>query len=157
MLKSTLLFRLFAVLLVLPLSYSVHANKADKAAIHQAAMDYIQSQITPNPKQMARALHPEMRKRTYWLDKNNKEFVLETSVETMLKVAETYNKSGDRFSANPMIKVDILDIDQRAASVKLTVDEWIDYMHLMKTAEGEWKIINVLWQYHDTSRQKSKK
>lgn len=48
-------------------------------------------------------------------------------------------------------------MDQRAASVKLTADEWIDYMHLYKNDRNEWKILNVLWQYHDVNRHVSKK
>ena len=34
---------------------------------------------------------------------------------------------------------------ERAASVRTTLDGWVDYMHLVK-AGGEWKVINVLWQ-----------
>ncbi|MFV8344798.1 nuclear transport factor 2 family protein [Flavobacterium sp. ZB4P13] len=29
-------------------------------------------------------------------------------------------------------------------------DEWIDYMHIVKT-NGEWKIINILWQNNNFS------
>ncbi len=37
-------------------------------------------------------------------------------------------------------------IDQ-TASVKLIAEWGIDYMHLAKY-EGQWKIVNVLWQSH---------
>ncbi len=127
----------------------------EKAAIKQAALDYIESQHKPNPKQMERVLHDDLRKRTYWTDKDGKPFVMETSKETMIRVAETYNADGKGFPAEPQKKVEILDVDQNVASVKLTADEWIDYMHLMKV-DGDWKIINVLWQYHIPSRQRSK-
>ncbi len=104
---------------------------------------------------MDEALHDRMAKRTYWLDNSDKEFIMETSRETMLSVARNYNKDGIRFLDSPRIQVDIYDIDQRVASVKLTADDWIDYMHLVKTESGQWKIINVLWQYHDVSKHKS--
>lgn len=29
-------------------------------------------------------------------------------------------------------------------------------MHLYKTSGNEWKILNVLWQYHDAKRQVNK-
>jgi hypothetical protein len=38
------------------------------------------------------------------------------------------------------------DADGGAATVKLVAAEWIDYLHLTKY-EGEWKIINVLWEW----------
>ena len=129
--------------------------EADEAAIKRAALDYIESQHTPNPDQMARALHDELKKRTYWRDKDGQPFVMETSKETMLRVAETYNADGKGFPAQPKKIIEILDVDQNVASVKLTADDWIDYMHLMKV-DGEWKIINVLWQMHDTKKQQSK-
>lgn len=82
---------------------------------------------------------------------------METSFDTMVWVAENYNKKGDKFSKSPNVDIKVLDIDNRAASIKLTVDDWIDYMHLYKNEAGQWKIINVLWQYHDESKHTSKK
>lgn len=82
---------------------------------------------------------------------------METSYEFMLEIAKTYDKNGDRFPEDPKVDIKILDVDKRVASVKLTVDEWIDYMHLYKNDEGEWKTINVLWQYHDTGKHNSRR
>jgi hypothetical protein len=47
--------------------------------------------------------------------------------------------------------VKLLDVSARTASVKLIADAWIDYMHIVKE-NGEWKIINVLWQYNDVKQ-----
>ena len=83
--------------------------------------------------------------------------VLSTINRQQLLVAKNYNKEGNKFPSSPIVDIDILDIDNRVASVKLTVDDWIDYMHLYKNDNNEWKIINVLWQYHDTKKHTSKK
>lgn len=124
-------------------------TKQDSLAIKQAALDYIESQHKPNPQQMERALHPRMVKRTFWKDKaTGKDYVRETSTESMILLAESYNKKGDKFPASPQKKVVFLDVSERTASVKLIADEWIDYMHVVKL-NGSWKIINVLWQYND--------
>jgi hypothetical protein len=40
--------------------------------------------------------------------------------------------------------VEILDIYEDVASVKVEMAGWIDYMHLAKF-EGRWVIVNVLW------------
>lgn len=130
--------------------------KTDKAQIHQAILDYIESQQQVKPEQMERSLDPKLAKRTYWNDKEGQPFIMETSYDFMVKLAGYYNKNGDRFPEKPRIEVKIFDIDQRVASAKLTVDDWIDYMHLYKNDQGHWKVINVLWQFHDTAKQVSK-
>lgn len=146
------LFTLSAVL-----ASVVNANSPDdKKSIERAVLDYIESQHQVKPDLMGRGLDKELAKRTYWKAKDGSEFIMETDYETMLWVAENYNKDGDKFPSSPRIDINILDIDNRAASVKLSVDEWIDYMHLYKNERNEWKIINVLWQYHDNKRHVSK-
>ena len=150
------MIRLFFLTLLF-FSYTLQAHKNDeKQAIRQAVLDYIESQEQVLPDRMGRSLDPELAKRTYWLNSGGEEYILNTDYETMLKVAASYNKNGDKFSSRPKKDIDIYDIDQRVASVKLTVDDWIDYMHLYKNQQGQWKVINVLWQYHDTNKQKSK-
>ena len=140
------------------LSFSLQAGQSDDAAkIKQAVLNYIESQHVPSSERMDRALDSKLVKRTYWKDAESHEFILETTRETMLRVAETYNIKGDRFPKKPTKKIKIFDIDGRVATVKLTADDWIDYMHLYKNDNDEWKIINVLWQYHDQSKQQSKK
>ena len=139
-------------MLLLLLAAPLQSLADDRAAIKQAALDYIQSQHLSNKQQMARSLHPELKKRTYWTSKDGGETVMESDFSSMLRVAETYNRNGDKFPESPRVEIEILDVDQRVASVKLTADDWIDYMHLLRNEQGEWKIINVLWQFHDTSR-----
>lgn len=127
-------------------------SQQDSMAIRQAALDYIESQHQPNAAQMDRALHPRMVKRSFWKHKaTGKDYLIETHTESMILLAASYNKDGGRFPAEPKKQVLLLDVSERTASVKLIADEWIDYMHLAKL-NGEWKIINVLWQYHDTQK-----
>ncbi|QBF84752.1 hypothetical protein EXU30_01790 [Shewanella maritima] len=127
----------------------------DRQLIERAVLDYIESQHQGDGDMMARSLDETLAKRTYWLGKDHEEFVLETDFDTMIKVANTYNKSGDKFPTNPRVEIRILDIDNRVASVKLTVDDWIDYMHLYKTRDGRWLTVNVLWQFRDESKHAS--
>lgn len=142
---------LFTILLAV-CQYAGAQTKQDTLAIKQAVLDYIESQHTPNPGQMERALHPRMVKRTFWKDKpTGKDYVRETSTESMVLLAESYNKKGDKFPVSPRKDIKLLDISERTASIKLNADEWIDYMHLVKL-NGDWKIINVLWQYNDTKQ-----
>ncbi|MBV1910473.1 MAG: nuclear transport factor 2 family protein [Kangiellaceae bacterium] len=149
--------RIIGVLVFFQCTIAIADSNLDRKAIHQAAKDYIESQHIVSGVMMKRSSHPQLAKRTFWLDKKGTEFVMETSFDTMIRVAETYNKNGDKFPSPAKIDIKILDMDNRVASVKLTADDWIDYMHVMKLESGEWKIINVLWQYNDLSRHSSQK
>ena len=150
--------RVYLLIFTLLLSTASVASQSEESEkVKRAVLDYIESQHQANPEMMARGLDKKLAKRTYWQGKNGVEFVMETDFETMVYVAENYNKKGDKFPAKPRVEIDVLDIDNRAASIKLTADEWIDYMHLYKNDKGEWKIINVLWQYHQESRHGKKK
>ncbi|MCZ8216577.1 MAG: nuclear transport factor 2 family protein [Cyclobacteriaceae bacterium] len=146
--KAALIFLLVITSIVLRAQ-----SKQDSLDITRVTLAYLESQHKPNPKQMEQALHPRMVKRTFWKDKaTQKDYLTEFFAENMVILAEKYNVKGDKFPTVPKKEVKLLDVSDRTASVKLIADEWIDYMHLAKL-NGEWKIVNVLWQYHDSSRQ----
>ena len=42
-------------------------------------------------------------------------------------------------------EVKILDIYEGVASVRVNASGWIDYMHMVRW-NGQWKIINVVWE-----------
>lgn len=151
--QASFLFLLFAAV---PLMAQA-AEPTDTQSIERAVRDYIESQHKPDPARMERGLDPKLAKRTYWQAADGSEFIMHTDFDAMVKVARTYNLDGKKFPAQPRVDIKILDVDQRVATVKLSADEWIDYMHLYKNQRSEWKIVNVLWQYHDTARQVSKK
>lgn len=108
-------------------------TKQDSLEIRQSALDYIESQQKPNPAQMERALHPRMVKRTFWKDRaTGKDYLRETTTESMILLAESYNKNQDKFPPSPRKEVKLLDVSERTASVKLVADDWIDYLHIVK-------------------------
>jgi hypothetical protein len=147
MMKSLLI-----VIIVLTTSLKNHAQTAqDTLDIKRVALAYLESQHTPNPKLMEGALHPRIVKRSVFRSKKTKkDYVSEYTAENLVILAETYNTNGDKFPQNPKKEVKLLDVSALTASVKLIADEWFDYMHIVKT-NGEWKIINVLWQYNKVS------
>lgn len=123
----------------------------DTLDIRRVALAYIESQHNPNPKQMEDALHSRVVKRSVFKNKKTqKDYISEFSAENLVILAESYNTNGDKFPENPRKEIKLLDVSPLTASVKLSADEWIDYMHIVKT-NGSWKIINVLWQYNKLS------
>ena len=147
---------IFLTLSILFSSIAIADTSDDNISVKRAVLDYIEAQHKVEPDLMKRGLDKKLAKRTYWKSKGGSEFIMETDFETMVWVAENYNKDDNQFPSSPKVDINILDIDNRVASVKLTVDDWIDYMHLYKNENNEWKIINVLWQYHDTKKHSSK-
>ena len=144
-----ILSQILIVIILLMSNIIIAQTKQDSIEIKQVALDYIESQHKPNPTQMERALHPRMVKRTFWKDKaTGKDYVRETSTESMVLLAESYNKNADKFPSSPKKAVKLLDVSERIASVKLIANDWIDYMHIVKL-NGVWKIVNVLWQFND--------
>lgn len=145
------LIPLFILFIILG-SLKVQGQTAqDSLDIKRVALAYIESQHSPNPKQMDDALHPRVVKRSVFKNKKTKrDYISEFSAENLVILAESYNTAGDKFPKTPRKDVKLLDVSALTASVKLIADEWIDYMHIVKT-NGEWKIINVLWQYNKLS------
>lgn len=144
----------YLILIVIIISsFKIQAQtKQDSLEIKRVALAYIEAQHTPNPKLMESALHPRMVKRSVFRNKAaQKDFISEFFAENMVILAETYNVKGDKFPKNPRKEIKLLDVSAKTASVKLLADAWIDYMHIVKT-NGEWKIINVLWQYNDVTQ-----
>jgi hypothetical protein len=131
-------------------TFGLQAQTAqDTLDIKRVALAYIESQHNPNPKLMEGALHPRLVKRSVFKNKTTKkDYVSEYFAENMIILAESYNIKGDKFPTKPRKEVKLLDVSAKTASVKLVADTWIDYMHIVKI-NGEWKIINVLWQYND--------
>lgn len=152
-LKRLLMSRLLLLIICLSCSLGVAAQtRADTVAIRQAALDYIESQHRPDPAQMARGVHPLLVKRTFWKHRqSDRQYLMESHSDQMELLAATYNKQGDKFPERPRKEVILLDVSDNTASVKLIADAWIDYMHIVKL-NNEWKIVNVLWQFHDAGK-----
>lgn len=146
--KIILLLSVFAV----SITTAPAQTRQDTLDIKRVALAYIESQHSPDPVSMQAALHPRLVKRSVFKNKaTQKDYVSENFAENMVILAEIYNIKGDKFPKDPKKEVLLLDVSTRTASVKLIADEWIDYMHIVKV-NGEWKIINVLWQYHDVTQ-----
>lgn len=140
------------VLIIFSTAFKLQAQTAqDTIDIKRVTLAYIESQHHPNPKLMENALHPRLVKRSVFKNKTTKkDYISEFFTENMIILAESYNIKGDKFPNNPRKEVKLLDVSTKTASVKLIADTWIDYMHIVKT-NGEWKIINVLWQYNNVN------
>ena len=136
-------------LVVCPVSASQTSGTAtgDRAAVHQAALDYVDGIYNSDVTRIERSVHPQLTKRGFWRDDPSKPWGAQTTMtyEQLLNVARTWNAKKDRDLS--IKKVEVLDVLDQTAVAKITANWGIDYMHLAKY-DGQWKIINIVWQAH---------
>lgn len=150
--KTTMRQTLIVLTLALcvpPLGASQTSSTAtgDRAAVHQAALDYVDAIYNSDVTRIERSVHPQLTKRGFWRDDPSKPWGLQTTMtyEQLLNVAKTWNAKKDRDLS--IKKVEVFDVLDQTAAAKITANWGIDYMQLAKY-DGQWKIINILWQAH---------
>lgn len=118
---------------------------ADAAAIKQTALDYIEGWYEGNADRMEKALHPDLAKRIVRTDPQNGRSSL-SQMSAMSLVQGSRAGGGKGTPKDKQQKdVTILDVFEKAASVKIVASGWIDYLHMAKW-NGHWVIVNVLWE-----------
>jgi hypothetical protein len=120
------------------------AAPSDEAAIRQAALDYIEGWYDGDAARMERALHPELAKRMVYADSAGHSRLNQMSAMTL--VESTRAGGGKRTPKEQQQKdITVLDRFNNAAVVKVVASGWVDYLEVVKF-DGQWKIINVLWE-----------
>ena len=123
---------------------STNTAEADRAAIKQTALDYIEGWYTGDAERMERALHPELAKRIVRTNPQGQSNLGQMSALSL--ILGTRRGGGKQTPADKQMKdVTILDVFENAASAKVVASEWIDYLHLARW-NGRWVIVNVLWE-----------
>ena len=121
------------------------ASPEDEVAITATALDYLEGWYTGDAARMERALHPDLAKRIVRIDpEGNWDRV--DSMSAMTLVQYTRKGYGTKVPvAERQADITILDVFGNAAVVKAVARDWVDYLQIGKV-NGEWKIINVLWE-----------
>jgi hypothetical protein len=119
--------------------------QADADAIKQAALDYAEGWYEGNPDRMERALHPDLAKRIVRTDPTTDKSRLDHmgALQLVQYVRAGYGKNTPK--EKQLKTVQILDSVGSAATVKLEMSGWYDYLHIGKF-NGRWVIVNVLWE-----------
>lgn len=141
-LASILFLCVTLVLIALP---SAAAESEDEAGIKAAALDYLMGWYTGDPERMERALHPDLAKRVIRTDPDNKRDRVD-HMSALTLVQYTRKGYGKKVPVEErMAEITILDRYGNAAVVRAVARDWVDYLQIGKV-NGEWKIINVLWE-----------
>lgn len=117
---------------------------ADREAIKRAALNYAEGWYEGNADKMESSLSPDLAKRIARTNPQGQSSL--GQMTAMALVQGTRGGSGKNTPAAEQQKdVTIYDIIGGAATVKLEMRDWVDYMHIAKM-NGKWVIVNVLWE-----------
>ena len=142
---TTRLLALAAFLLLLPLADAAAQTAADKEAVRQAALDYVEGIYTVDTSRIERSVSKNLTKRGFWREPADTAYRPESvmTFEQLMKLTAAWNKDGKRDTS--IKEIVVLDVLDQTASAKIVAMWGIDYMHLAKY-DGRWMIVNVLWQ-----------
>jgi hypothetical protein len=145
-----LLVVLFAALLVSDTAAAQTA--ADKEAVRQAALDYVEGIYQVDTSRIERSVHKNLTKRGFWREPAEAAYKPESvmTFDQLMKLTAAWNKDGKRDTS--IKQVEVLDVLDQTASAKIVAMWGIDYMHLAKY-DGRWQIINIVWQAHPPKPQ----
>src|SRR5215207_10240209 len=138
------LFLLFSLTLLLAPAAAFAQSDPERDAIKRTALNYAEGWYEGNADKMESALHPDLAKRIVRNNDRGQSGLGQMSAMSL--VQGTRSGSGKQTPAAEQQKdVTILDMIGGAATVKLEMRDWVDYMHVGKF-NGKWVIINVLWE-----------
>lgn len=117
----------------------------ETAAVKAAALDYIEGWYEGSAERMARALHPALNKVGLRALRPGGKAVLTPLGYSIMVEYAAMGLGKDVPVEKRNISVTVLDIFKNIASVKTVSGQFIDYLSLAKM-DGQWKIVNVLWE-----------
>ena len=130
------------------------ASLKDSLKIKKQSLGYLVALQKLKPKLMDTVMNDSLNKITIGYDrKEMKQYGRSTSKKQMIEFAKSWNKSGAKFPLNPTNTIEILDIYNRIATVKIVSDNWVEYLQLIKL-DNKWEIMNIIWQYRDVKMYK---
>lgn len=140
-------------LVIIAASLSAFAQQeTEREAIKRTALNYAEGWYEGNAEKMESALHPDLAKRIVRTNEKGQSGLGQMSAMSL--VQGTRGGSGKQTPlAEQQKDVTILDVTGGAATVKLEMRDWVDYMHIGKF-NGRWVIINVLWEMKPRKEEK---
>lgn len=147
--------RVFLTVLILPLLLAPiwRDDKMELKAIKQTALDYAEGWYEGNAERMERALHPDLAKRALMPDPLSGRGKIDHMGALTLVQAVRQGHGTKTPAEQRKAEVTILDVFGNAASVKVEMHDWIDYMHMSKIG-GRWVIVNVLWEFTPEAKKR---
>jgi hypothetical protein len=126
----------------------------DQEAIKKTCLDYVDGWYSADPERMARALHPDLVKRTIKREKSGGWVVGPTTTAEGL-VGYTREGGGSEVpEGERTYDIVIVDGFRHIATAKALSPNYMDYIHLAKF-DDRWLIVNVLWEVQEGQLEKN--
>ena len=120
----------------------------ERELVERAASGYVRAFYEVKPELLDDCVHKDLKKLGFWRSAPGAEYELHGMTFDQLKsLASRWNANGDKVKADTPNRVEILDMLDTTAAVKVTASWGIDYMQIGKF-DGKWQIMHVLWQSH---------
>lgn len=121
----------------------VELGESDQAAVRVAAADFAEGAYEGDRARLERALHERLVKRAYLPGKGRARRLDEVDKAALLE-RNTPQNAARPAKAPKRAEIEILDGVGNIAAVKLRMDGWVDYLHLVRGEDGEWRVVDVL-------------
>ena len=138
---------LLAVVFALPLVASAQAD--ERAAVHQAALDYVTAVYEAKPELIERSVSPDLTKHGFMRQSDGTYRRGRMTYAQLLEVARTWNADGKRDTSIKEIVVG--DVSDQTATAIVRAAWGYDHMQLAKIG-GRWQILNIVWQTYPPER-----
>jgi len=137
-----------AMLLLLPAETEAQSD-ADRKAVEEAVLDYVEGVYLVQPERIERSVHKDLRKLGYGRRDSSADYrVLPMTYQELYDLAAKWNANGHVDAETAPKEIIVLDVLDQTAVAKLTADWGVDYFQLAKY-DGKWMIVNVVWQTMD--------
>lgn len=114
--------------------------------INKPVYDYVEGWYDKDPDRMKQGLHPKLAKRHP--DSSRPDGLESIDFDMLMGAIPLY---GGQKGEKRRIDIEIFDSVKNIAAVKVTSNEYIDYLHLVKI-DNKWVIINALWEFLDVNQ-----
>ncbi len=136
---------LIAFMIATPVA-SQAQDKSDKAGVKMAALDYVEGIYEVQPERIERSVSKDLAKIGYCRPKDKTTYSESPmTYEQLVDLAGKWNKSGRVDADTAPKEIEILDMMDQTAVVKLSAQWGVDYLNIAKNY-GRWMIMNILWQ-----------
>jgi hypothetical protein len=137
------------VLAVLLVATPVRSQSTDdRAAVRQAALDYVEALYEADPSRIERSVARDLVKLGYFRPSDDAEYGLAPmTYEGLHSLAARWNADGQRADpASAPKAITIHTVRNRTAALSLEAAWGVDHMQLAKGDDGRWRIVHVLWE-----------
>lgn len=121
---------------------------ADDDEIRAVVLDYYEGWFGGDALRIERALHPELAKRSLWLDLDGDEVLRTTTAARMVELTAAGAGADE---SHPRVELEIA-VHGAISSVTARGGPYVDFLHLARTRAG-WKIVNAIWAWRDLTRR----